>query len=156
MAGTRATESEAHEQVRSLAGAIQHVDTKYDSRDCPHECHGTLTVIEESGDNIVICESCRCTPDGVYYPPETNERKVISTVQPQGFTGGKQPSRRYDERTLRDYQPLHPYRRSPDRGGHPWADHDRERYRHSGRVKLVGGFERAWPQEQTSRDDSLI
>lgn len=48
-----------------LAHAIEHIDRDTDKRSCPHECHGSLSV----DDGRVLCETCRCTPDGVYLPP---------------------------------------------------------------------------------------
>jgi hypothetical protein len=48
-----------------LAHAIEHIDRDTDERSCPHECHGSLSVT----DGRVLCETCRCTPDGVYLPP---------------------------------------------------------------------------------------
>ena len=74
----------------SLAHAITHIDTDTDDRNCPHECHGTLSVTD---DDRVICETCRCTPAGVYIPPpERSSRTKPRYVQsgwfdPRGVRG---------------------------------------------------------------------
>lgn len=38
----------------------------------------------------------------------------------------------------------------------PTKDENRERYRVSGRYKMMGGFEEAYPNEMTRTEDSLI
>lgn len=124
MSETRTTDNE-RQAIRTLADAIKHIDKDQDTRDCPHECHGVLTVTD---DNVVLCQSCRCTPDGVYYPPEqndssTNSGRVKSNHNPWG-----------------------------QRREHGNVD----RYRHSNKVRLAGGYTEAYPQELTTRDDSLI
>jgi len=69
MAGTRPTADNADDgsqSVTSLADAIE-ADTDEDKRACRQpSCHGSLTV----EDGRVVCSLCRCTPDGVYLPPE--------------------------------------------------------------------------------------
>lgn len=144
MAGTRPeSDGGTTAQLTKLAHAIEHIDRDRDSRDCPHDCHGSLDVDD---DGRVICESCRCTPDGVYIPPKETR------------SSGSNPKGSWGENTLPDggyyhctfFEPIWPI------GKHPWADSDRERYRNSNEVVLAGGFEEAWPHEKTSRDDSLI
>jgi len=138
MGGTQATTTDGGTTHTELAEAMRS-DEPQDSRDCPHECHDSLSVKD---DDTVLCESCRCTPDGVYLPPSREDdaddgNPVKSACSQYIFhvcDGGSFPT-------------FYP---------HPWAKEDRERYRHSHRVRLVGGFTEAWPHERTSREDSLL
>jgi hypothetical protein len=135
MAGTQATTTDDGTTYTELAEAMRS-DEPQDSRECPHECHGSLSVKD---DDTVLCESCRCTPDGVYLPPDT-ERGDGTPV--------KSACSQYTFFCCEGSFPMfYP---------HPWANEDRERYRHSGAVRLVGGFTEAWPHERTSREDSLL
>lgn len=63
MGGTQATSSDGGGQIATLADAVE----RDDDRDCPHDCHGNLTVAEDG--QTVVCWLCRCTPDGVYIEP---------------------------------------------------------------------------------------
>jgi hypothetical protein len=127
-----------------------------DVRACPHDCHGTLELTEDE-DNVV-CSFCRCRPDGTYLPPEEDDPlpRVV-------------PSRGADSTARRgtDFVRLYPHPSRPSNGSPrgwltdgdgPTAEGspDRERYRNSERVILVGGYERAYPIEKTSVDDGRI
>jgi len=139
------------ENESSLLSGIK-TDEPQDTRSCPHEhCHGSLSVENEDSNNErVICQSCRCTPDGVYFEPD------VRGTNPRGNeseTGLQAPF----------FEPNGPVRPTFNPNNSEWDSHlefrnygEREQYRVSGNVKMVGGFESAWPQEKTSRDDSLI
>lgn len=149
MGGTLAESDSGTDGRTKLAQAIEDIDTKYNSRDCPHECHGTLTTDDDSR---VLCESCRCTPDGVYLPPESDTDNSTTSKsdcsQYLFFQDGETRSSAFNPK------------------GSEWDNHlaeqdyhgdlDRARYRNSNAVIMVGGFEEAHPQEMTSREDSLI
>jgi len=107
-------------------------DEDQDTRDCPHNCHGSLTVVEREAEEMVLCQSCRCTPDGVYYDPDD------STTPEVGF------------------QAFAPNRDNWDRGLEWRRSGERERYRNSDNVMMVGAFEGPYPDEWTSPEDSLI
>jgi hypothetical protein len=83
----------------SLAHAIEHIDTATDDRDCPHGCHGTLSVDD---DDRVICETCRCTPAGVYIPPSEDSSRTDSRCSqfqwfyPRGQTGDNGDAESFD------------------------------------------------------------
>jgi len=155
MAGTQATTTEDGTTYTELAEAMRS-DEPQDSRDCPHKCHGSLSVKD---DDTVLCESCRCTPDGVYLPPdfddslyESSQSASAARTHEDGADDGKPV-----KSACSQYEYfISSATRLPTFYPHPWADRDRERYRHSNRVRLVGGFTEAWPHEQTSRDDSLL
>jgi hypothetical protein len=49
----------------SLKEAIKN-EADHDHRPCPHKCYGSLTV----EDDVVLCQTCRHTPDGEYVPPK--------------------------------------------------------------------------------------
>jgi len=67
VSGTRPESDADRSGVTPLADAIRN-DGPEDSRSCPHEtCHGSLTVDD---DDTVYCPSCRCTPAGVFLPPD--------------------------------------------------------------------------------------
>ncbi|WP_206750518.1 hypothetical protein, partial [Halorubrum sp. SP9] len=67
MSSTRPESDNELAGVTSLADAIR-TDEPEDTRSCPHEtCEGSLSVRD---DDTVYCTACRCTPDGVYLPPE--------------------------------------------------------------------------------------
>ena len=71
MGGTVSTTSDNGDGVTPLIRGLR-IDEDADSRHCPHECHGSLELIEEDspGPPTVVCGACRCTPDGVYLPPK--------------------------------------------------------------------------------------
>lgn len=107
-------------------------DEDQDTRDCPHNCHGSLSVVEDGDTERVLCQSCRCTPEGVYYDPDD------STTPEIGF------------------QAFAPNRDNWDRGLEWRRSGEREKYRNSGNVKMVGAFEGPYPDEWTSPRDSII
>jgi len=119
------------EPVDTLLKGLKN-DEDQDTRKCPHNCHGELSVVEDGDTERVLCQSCRCTPEGIYYDPDD------STTPEVGF------------------QAFAPNRDNWDRGLEWRRSDDRERYRNSDNVKMVGGFEEAWPQEKTSGEDSII
>jgi hypothetical protein len=49
----------------SLKEAIKN-EADHDHRPCPHKCYGSLSV----EDDVVLCQTCRHTPDGEYVPPK--------------------------------------------------------------------------------------
>lgn len=135
-----------------LARAIEDIDTKFDSRDCPHECHGTLSTDD---DGRVLCETCRCTPDGVYLPPENDEDGGAVSEPSKSdcsqylfFEGGYPRSSTFNPKGSEWDNHL----AEPDHTG----DLVRATYRNSGKRKVVGSFEKPWSQEKLSREDSLI
>jgi len=131
MTTTTTDSTDDSEQANTLLKGLKN-DEDQDTRDCPHNCHGSLSVEEHDSEEIVLCQSCRCTPDGVYYDPDD------STTPEVGF------------------QAFAPNRDNWDRGLEWRQSGERERYRNSDNVMMVGAFERAYPEERTSREDSLI
>jgi len=127
-----------------------------DVRACPHDCHGTLELTEDEND--VVCSFCRCRPDGTYLPPESDD--PLPRVVPAHGTDST-------ARRGTDFVRLYPHPSRPS-NGYPrgWlTDGDasaaegrseRERYRNSERVILVGGYEQAYAAETTSVDDGRI
>lgn len=107
-------------------------DREEDTRHCPDPtCHGSLTLIDD-GDRAV-CRSCRCTPKGIYIPPDEHTRRHIEprgTVLPDRNPQGK----RYEN---------------------GWADDPRERYRGSRHVKLAGGFEDVYDEDDSERPPNV-
>ena len=108
-----------------LAYAITEIDTELDSRDCPHECHGELSV---SDDGRVLCQSCRCTPSGVYIPP--SEGDSVDTIE-------SAPS----SLSTHFFYPKGPP--VPTRV-------ERDRYSHSKKVILLGGFEAVYDETHSA------
>jgi hypothetical protein len=69
----------------SLKEAIKN-EADHDHRPCPHKCYGSLSVVDASHvststeaspreaseveDDVVLCQTCRHTPDGEYVPPK--------------------------------------------------------------------------------------
>ena len=137
--------SEGTEGLTGLAHAIEHIDRDVDSRDCRHDsCHGSLHVT----DGVVICGHCRCTPDGVYIPPDdTGAASNLSKsrcsqytfVHPRGrHVSGAEP---------------HPSRRT--------NGNNRDSYGHTSgecsltRVRMPGGFERVYDEDDDHRPDGV-
>lgn len=142
MAGTKSTTSENKSGLTGLAHAIVNVDEPRDSRDCPHECHGELTVDEE---DRVLCETCRCTPDGVYLPPETHE----STASGCGL-----------QATFFDpYHGIGPASSDADpKGLRPEVRSKRDSYYDcypSGAARLAGGYEAVYDEDDEGRPDGV-
>jgi len=145
MAGTQATTTENGNTYTELAEGLR-TDEPQDSRDCPHDCHGELTVDD---DDTVYCETCRCTPDGVFLPPdnwEDSTRQDGHCSQYAFFEVGLPRSPTFNPKGSRWDSGLE--------SKHNRAE--RAQYRNSRRRKVVGSFELAYPDEMTSRDDSLI
>lgn len=135
MSGTESSVAEPTVEVRTLADCIEHVDTPIDSRSCPHDCHGNLD-LTDSGN--VICQTCRCTPDGVYLPPK--ER-----------TWGK-------DRHDRLFEP----RGSGFLGGNPWGQRGEDgsveravRYDNSNIVQMAGGYEEVYNRDPDIRPNGV-
>lgn len=107
-------------------------DRPEDSRDCPHECHGSLTLTENER---VICQSCRCTPDGVFSEPSES-----TPDQPRGLVSSAR----------------NPYPSHTENG-----DAEREWYSHSfrecslTRVRMPGGFENVYDENDENRPDGV-
>lgn len=129
MTATVSTTSEPSGRLTPLAERIK-ADGPEDHRSCPHNCPGNLSLLN---DDRVICQTCRTTPEGVYIPPK-------------GETG-------VNEGRCAQFSWFCP---SVEGNGHPWADDEREHYRHSGKVVLAGGFEEAYPHDMTSREGSIL
>lgn len=127
------TLDQGDDAITSLAQGMV-FDHEEDTRSCPHDCHGTLELNEDS---IPICQSCRCSPEGIYYHPDEYD---AGRLEPNGTVLPPRNPKGKDSRTHI----------------HPWANDPRDRYRGSNAVILAGGFEEAWPQEKTTRDDSII
>lgn len=110
-----------------LAHALQAIDTKYDSRDCPHNCSGTLSVDDN---DRVLCESCRCTPDGVYLPP-TDESATM-------------------EGRFSQFVWFYPKGQRPEDGVVEQWEHDRypgsDRQCQLPRVRMAGGYEAVYDE----------
>lgn len=147
-------------ELTGLAYAISEIDTKYDSRDCPHDCHGSLSVDDEGR---VLCETCRCTPDGVYLPPEDDSSTNKDTNDGgEGLNGSKSYCSQYKffETRAMPSSTFNPHTSRWDNALAEYNEHEntltRDQYRNSGRRKVVGSFEEAWPQEKTTTEDSLI
>jgi hypothetical protein len=122
------TASEATVELTTLADCIEHVDGPVDTRDCPHDCHGNLSLTD---DEEVICETCRCTPDGEYISPE--ERTWVS--QPRGWLFSR-----------------------PNPKGERLQNHppdERERYRGSNLVRLYGGRTCLYDADDEERPDGV-
>lgn len=122
-------------------------DRPEDTRSCPHaDCHGSLTLTD---DDVVLCRLCRCDRSGVYHPPDERADApptvdVYACSQTDWFHPDTHPRGRVF--WAREGYPSGGANTTPER----------ERYRVSGKVRLAGGFTEAYPQELTSRDDSLI
>jgi hypothetical protein len=127
MSSTRGTSSESS-TVTSLAEAITQIDTKYDSRACPHDsCHGSLSVVEINSEDVVLCQSCRCDVDGEYHPPHNdNTTDTTSEVQIRGDVAY------YTHGTL--FYPTQP------QGSTSKYPYPTESYDGSGKHRLPGGF----------------
>ena len=144
--GSTRPETDAGSGVTSLADALR-TDEPEDTRDCPHEsCEGSLSLTD---DDRVLCQTCRCTPDGVFLPPEDWDNE---DNEDEGSVPGTVSA--YTQATFfREQLPVDP---SWTGEPHPWRGRERDRYRHSGKVRLLGGFTEAWPHEQTTRDGSIL
>lgn len=145
---TSSTDNSGSTSVDSLVEAIK-TDEPQDSRACPHgDCHGSLSVVEDSATDSerVLCQTCRCDPDGVFHEPDEGHSPSAEATGLQAtfwYPNGP-PSSTFDPKGSAWDSQLE------------WKYGERLEYRVSGNVKMVGGFEEAWPQEKTSRDDSLI
>lgn len=118
-ATTAPTETNTASKLTPLAHQIKNVDTDRETRDCPHNCHGTLSLTP--ADNV-ICESCRCTPDGVYLPPKIQSR-----------SNGSRRHKGWGKR------------------GENTLPQSRDRYDNSNNVILVGGYEKVYNEEDDIR-----
>jgi len=82
--GTKATSSDSGSVCSQLAAGIK-TDEEHDSRPCPHDdCHGTLTLTDAEN---VVCASCRCTPDGIYLPPQVRGHNGTTLARYRGTAG---------------------------------------------------------------------
>lgn len=116
--------------VTSLAYAIKEIDEDEDSRACKDEhCHGSLTTTDGG---IVICRSCRCTPDGIYYPPQRHDDYESNPPHFGTIHNPKDPPR-----------PPHLTSRNGD---------DREEYIHSKDIILPGGFTAVYDADEGAGD----
>jgi len=142
------TESESTNEDAFLQGLKN--DRDEDTRKCPHNCHGHLEVVEQANDEMVLCQSCRCTPDGVYYPLDDDDETPGVDSGSMGFQAPffypNGPSRPVFNPRHSEWDSQLEFRNYGER----------EEYRVSENIKMVGGFEEAWPDEKVSREDSLI
>lgn len=116
--------------ITSLAHAIKEIDEDRDNRDCPHEgCHGSLSVTDN---DLVICHSCRCTPDGIYYPPQRHDDYESNPPHFGTIHNRKDPP-----------QPPHLTSKNGD---------DREEYIHSKQIILPGGFTAVYDADEDAGD----
>jgi hypothetical protein len=102
-----------------LAHAIEHIDRDTDERSCPHECHGSLSV----DDGRVLCETCRCTPDGVFLPPADESTVNEGRCSQYLWFNTKVPQT-----------------------NHPWHTGECERYHNSNRAKMPGGYQNVYDE----------
>lgn len=139
MSATVSTTSEDSDaELTPLAKGLK-IDHEEDSRSCPHECHGELELTE---DGTVLCQLCRCTPDGVYYPPDGEwDDDDSQCVQYRWF----HPTIEAREGGFPDENP------HPLRGGNRSVEH----YSHSGAVILVGGFEIVYNENDEIRPNGV-
>jgi hypothetical protein len=112
-------------------------DRERDTRSCRQDdCHGELTLTD---DERVICQLCRCTPDGVYLPPDD-----------EGGEG------RVDGMCVQ-YKFFHPSGGSgcgfstSDPKGSRGENGSPERYDNSGNVRLPGGVEAVYDEDDKVR-----
>lgn len=133
MSATKSTSAESNDGATSLAEGLQ-TDEPGDTRSCPHECHGSLSVTDS---DIVICESCRCTPDGTYLPPDDGETDNIEGRGTVFYPSYPHPSRRSE-----------PFQ--------TWG-HDEYREHDDGHeyVRLAGGYERVYDEDEDNRPDGV-
>jgi len=162
MSQTRSGEaSDGGSRHKQLADGIR-TDLPEDTRDCPHECHGHLTVDE---DDRVICTLCRCDPDGVYYPPEPWDDSE-STTRSSG--SNPHPSRVQNHHPDRpDYDETVWGGRTDVRGGRPrchlgvvtptvridtegWRGDNEEVYSNE-TPRMAGGSERVYDRDDDAR-----
>jgi len=129
MSATRnGTTSESSPELTELAHRITEIDTPIDSRDCPHDCGGTLTV----EDDTVICSTCRCTPDGVYIDPP--ERTWVKQSRGWLFSRPNPKGERLET----------------------WPPDERERYRGSNETRMVGAYSTSlFDADDDERPDSV-
>ena len=138
MSSTQSTTSDDGVTITSLADAIK-TDEPEDTRSCRHQdCHGTLTVTDE---DRVVCGSCRCTPDGVFLPPESS-----------GGSGFRRYNPRFARRTTwcgDGYADSDP-KGVPDEDGvlQRW---NHEKYDNSDKARLAGGYDDVYDEEEAER-----
>lgn len=118
---TNGAESEAG--VTSLAERLR-ADGPEDHRPCPHDCPGSLSLAEDG--ELVVCQVCRVSPDGVYHPPPERTSEIGSRRREGWGREGENGSV------------------------------ERDRYRYSNTVRLAGGYVEAYPHEWTTRSDSIL
>jgi len=122
----------------TLLCGLKH-DTIIDHRYCPHEnCHGQLHITEQTINDrqteIVLCGSCRCTPDGEYIP--------CDIVTPDEYT------------TYHGYQYADNGLWSPQTDADGWqlcCDGSHERYDSTNTVRLAGGYEVVYDRDPSRR-----
>jgi len=132
------SDSATNNTLTGLAHAIKNVDRDADTRKCPHECHGTLQLTD---DDRVICPSCRCTPDGVYLPPDDhgdNSGQDSQCMQFAFFVGKRKIGPLSSDSYPKGERP-----QSPSNG--------REYYSQSNKPILPGGHERVYDEDDTNR-----
>jgi len=136
MSATKSTTSDNGERVTSLAAGLKN-DEPRDTRGCPHDCHGTLKLTDN---DRVVCDGCRCTPDGVYIPLDDAEQydgTPSLTYNPKGLWGGNPPS---DAWSL-----------CPDTGYELHDTYDNYPYN----TRLAGGYEKVYDQDEERRPNGV-
>jgi hypothetical protein len=136
MSATKSTTSDNGERVTSLAAGLKN-DEPRDTRGCPHDCHGTLKLTEQ---DRVVCDGCRCTPEGVYIPLDDAEQ--------------------YDGVGFSAYKPLgsDPENTDPNAWKHcnapEYVDHDTyDNYPYN--TRLAGGYEAVYDQDDQRRPNGV-
>ena len=82
--GSTRPETDTGNGVTSLADALR-TDEPEDTRDCPHEsCEGSLSLTDN---DRVLCQTCRCTPEGVFLPLDPLDEGGSSASNPKGQRG---------------------------------------------------------------------
>jgi len=133
MGGTKSTTAEGDSGLSTLARGLKNDEDK-DRRSCPHDgCHGTLELTDS---DRVVCNGCRCTPDGVYLPLPPSKHYVTyvsSRRDPKGLWG-----------------------ESTDPDGWTRTVHvDHDEYDVSQNIRLAGGYEIVYDADDQRRPDGV-
>jgi len=119
-------------QYESVAHGLE-IDRDRDSRNCRQpDCHGSLAIRDE----WVVCTSCFCTPDGIFVPPEEDDSDADALGLHSQFTW------------------FHPRGQGRSNGENPHpsdGENGVPRYRNSKNVRLVGGIEEVYNEDESIR-----
>lgn len=131
--------SRSESPLSELAYNIKYADRDVDKRECRRDdCDGRLMV----EDDRVVCSVCRTTPDGIYVPPKSHDkdREVYYDIDSNGQT---------DYRTW-SYPSSYSYP-YPSEG----ENHHLQRYDNSNRVRLPGGCEAVYDENDDRRPNGV-